>query len=145
MGEVKDGQYHKWFAWRPVTCDCGSIRWLTFVNRRTFSFWAGTWKTHYKKLGDFLPEHTAAEFLRSQGCNLAYEYAVEWMDIDTAPRDGSKFVAWSTECNDWVSCFWDIDKGYFASLEYLTESFITMDIKATHWAPPPTPPHSTTS
>lgn len=86
---------------------------------------------------EFMGKKTLAQLRRVQTAPLKIRH--QWQPIETAPRDGSWFIAVSSWNKYAVSCYqWD---GY----NFMTEFEIAMPKDVyTHWQPLPEPPNDTT-
>ena len=67
---------------------------------------------------------------------------VEWMPIETAPKDGTFILAW---CERWrapATLRWGKVRG-FSSRGFVTEGGVARGYLPTHWMPLPSPPKET--
>ena len=64
----------------------------------------------------------------------------EWMPIETAPRDGTKFDAWQRERV--INVFWSaVQEGWCVEGDYDPEEPTPLPFpEPTHWMPLPEPP-----
>jgi len=58
----------------------------------------------------------------------------EWQPVETAPRDGTYFLAYDLEMDQYWVCFWDKREEWFSDGNFYDK------INLTHWQPLPTPP-----
>lgn len=62
---------------------------------------------------------------------------MQWQDISTAPRDGSKidlWVVWSDgSANRYPDSFWNDEAGTWQIGQYSLDQYTDKDARATHW------------
>ncbi|NOG70495.1 hypothetical protein [Roseicella sp. DB1501] len=83
---------------------------------------------------------------RNRLTEIEAQPAGEWMPIDTAPKDGSRFDAWSVNKERHADVKWSARKNCFlewAVGDFDTCEWVRVQYSLTHWMPVPQPPAST--
>jgi hypothetical protein len=66
-----------------------------------------------------------------------------WQGIESAPKDGSEFDAWSAHGERWTNVWWSKQRGdwvHWGDTGFDSNGEVRVDARLTHWMPPPPPP-----
>lgn len=64
---------------------------------------------------------------------------MEWKPIETAPKDGTKFLSYEKAWNEYIVCYWDRSSFMAISIDQFG---CNEPVEPTHWMPLPTPPEN---